>query len=81
MTAREDILAGLRIAESGSVGDETPEELLAVFRAVVLTEAIEAARSEYLTDNTGSDEDNAYNNGISDAAAAIGALLEGGESR
>lgn len=42
MSAREDILHGLRAAESGSVGDETPEGLLAEYdalkRAEVLTE-------------------------------------------
>lgn len=39
---RADILAGLRIAESGSIGDETPEQLLAEYdarnRAEVLAE-------------------------------------------
>lgn len=61
-------------------GQPTPPELIAdldAFRAEVLAEAIEAARSEYLTDNTGTDEDNAYNNGITDAVAAIGSLTEG----
>ncbi|SDN19056.1 hypothetical protein [Streptomyces wuyuanensis] len=45
------------------------------FRAEVLAEAIEAARSEYLEDNTGTPEDEAYNQGVTDAVAAIGALL------
>lgn len=39
MNARDDILAGLRAAESGSVGDETPEQLLDAYRAEVLAEA------------------------------------------
>ncbi|MFG3476408.1 hypothetical protein ACGF3K_14250 [Streptomyces sp. NPDC047980] len=55
--------------------------LIDAFRAEVLAEAVEAARSEYLRDNTGTPEDEAYNQGVSDAVAAIGALVEGGESR
>jgi hypothetical protein len=42
------------------------------------TKAIEAVRSEYLNDDTKTPEDEAYNQGVSDAIAAIGALLEGG---
>lgn len=38
---------------------------------------IEAARGEYLTDATGTPEDEAYNQAVSDVVAAIGALLEG----
>jgi hypothetical protein len=51
---------------------------LGEYRAEVLNEAIEAARGEYLTDATGDETDEAYNRGVSDAIAAIGALLEGG---
>lgn len=40
-------------------------------------QCIDAARSEYLRDDTGTPEDEAYNQGVSDAIAAIGALLEG----
>jgi hypothetical protein len=40
-------------------------------------QCIEAARGEYLHDNTGTPEDEAYNQGVSDAIAAIDALLEG----
>lgn len=47
-------------------------------RSQALAEAIKAARSEYLTDSTGTDEDNAYNNGIADAVAAINMLTDGG---
>ncbi|MDX3324729.1 hypothetical protein PV405_08620 [Streptomyces sp. ME02-6979-3A] len=53
--------------------------LPATNRADVLNEAIEAARSEYLHDDTGTPEDEAYNRGVSDAVAAIGALLEDGK--
>lgn len=37
----------------------------------------EAAQAEYLHDDTGTPEDEAYNQGVTDAIAAIGALLEG----
>lgn len=50
-------------------------------RARALNDAIEAARSEYMTDDTGTDEDAAYNNGVTDTIAAIGRLTDGGESR
>jgi hypothetical protein len=50
--------------------------LPATSRADVLNEAIEAARGEYLHDDTRTPEDEAYNQGVSDAVAAIGALLE-----
>jgi hypothetical protein len=46
-------------------------------RAEILHEAIEAARGEYLQDATGTPEDEAYNQAVSDVVAAIGALLEG----
>ncbi|MFE2486088.1 hypothetical protein ACFXGR_22860 [Streptomyces mirabilis] len=46
-------------------------------RAEILREAIEAARGEYLTDATGTPEDEAYNQAVSDVVAALGALLEG----
>jgi hypothetical protein len=82
---RADILAGLRIAEDGSVGDETPEELLYRYdvakRAEVLAEAIEAARSEYLTDSTGESEDDSYNQAVTDVIAGIEAIADGGGSR
>lgn len=42
------------------------------------TKAVEAARSEYLNDDTKTPEDEAYNQGVTDAVAAIGALVEGG---
>lgn len=61
--------------------DEWPakvDAILARHRTEVLSEAVEAARSEYLTDNTGDPEDEAYNRGVSDATAAVGALAEDG---
>lgn len=72
---RKDILAGL--AQAPAVGDQTPEELLDAYRLNVLAEAIEAARGECLHDDTGTAEDKAYNQAVSDVVAAIGALLEG----
>jgi hypothetical protein len=71
---REDILAGL--AQADAVGDTSPEELLDAYRAANLNEAIEAARGEYLLEATGNPEDDAYNPGVADVVAAIGALLE-----
>lgn len=57
---------------------EAEVERLKADRAATLNEAIEAARGEYLTDNTGTPEDEAYNQGVTDVIAAIGYLLEGG---
>lgn len=52
------------------------EQRLDAHRAENLSEAIEAARGEYLHDDTATPEDEAYNQGVSDAIAAIGALLK-----
>lgn len=61
------------VAERLAVG------LLPEYRRDVLNEAIKAARGEYLQDDTGTPEDEAYNQAVSDVVAAIGALLEGGQ--
>ena len=53
------------------------QEMLDTYRAANLNEAIEAARGEYLHEDTGTPEDEAYNQAVSDVVAAIGALLEG----
>lgn len=45
-------------------------------RVQALNDAIEAARGEYLHDDTCTPEDEAYNQAVSDVVAAIGALLE-----
>jgi hypothetical protein len=55
------------------------EQRLDAHRTENLNEAIEAARGEYLHDQTGTPEDEAYNQAVSDVVAAIGALLEGGQ--
>lgn len=72
----------LAMAIDPGIPSEHASELLFDFRTVVrvatIHEAIEAARSEYLTDATGTPEDEAYNQGVTDAIAAIGKLLEGG---
>lgn len=52
-------------------------KMLAVIESDALQRAIDAARGEYLQDNTGTPEDEAYNQAVSDVVAAIGALLEG----
>ncbi|MDX3588555.1 hypothetical protein [Streptomyces europaeiscabiei] len=54
------------------------QALMAQLRAEILAEAIEAARGEYLNDDTKTPEDEAYNQAVSDVVAAIGALTEGG---
>lgn len=39
MSARDDILAGLRQTDDGAVGDLAPEQLVDAYRAEILTEA------------------------------------------
>lgn len=72
----------LAMAIDSRIPGDRASGLLYDFRTTVRTlavnEAIEAARSEYLTDSTGTPEDEAYNQGVTDAIAAIGKLLEGG---
>lgn len=60
-----------------AIDDDGAEQKLDAYRAANLNEAIEAARGEYLEDATGTPEDEAYNQAVSDVVAAIGALLEG----
>lgn len=55
------------------------EQKLDAHRAENITEAIKAARGEYLEDATTTPEDAAYNRAVSDVVAAIGALLEEGK--
>lgn len=71
------LVDGVRVAVPALLAEV---ERLKADRAATLNEAIEAARGEYLTDNTGTPEDEAYNQGVTDAIAAIGHLLEGGAS-
>ncbi|NUP15428.1 MAG: hypothetical protein HOZ81_04855 [Streptomyces sp.] len=74
--------ADLAAAIDRRVSSDRAAELLANFRTVVraeaFAEAVEAARGEYLTDDTRTPEDEAYNQAVSDVVAAIGALAEGG---
>ncbi|MER5843663.1 hypothetical protein ABT099_25910 [Streptomyces prasinus] len=60
-----------------AVVERLTTDLLPQHRRDVLAEAIEAARGEYLHDDTATPEDEAYNQAVSDVVAAIGALLEG----
>lgn len=82
MTARYELFATLtcpqwnKVTKSHDLGEEKAERLIAAHRAEVLAEAVEAARSEYLGDDTKTPEDRAYDQGVSDAVAAIGALTE-----
>lgn len=45
-------------------------------RGAALSDAIEAARREYLTDATGTPEDEAYQQAVADVIAAIDALRD-----
>lgn len=49
-------------------------------RKKALREAIEAARAEYLADNTGRADDAAYNDAVGHVIASSSALTEGGAS-
>jgi len=80
MTAREAIAERLWLSVPSADNAEAKartQEMLDAYRAENLNEAIEAARGEYLEDATGTPEDEAYNQAVSDVVAAIGALLEG----
>lgn len=68
-------------AETRTVTADGLAPLLDAYRAEVLAEAVDAARGEYLLDGSGTDDDKAYDQGVTDTIAAIGALLEAGESR
>lgn len=73
-TAREELF---RRVAGAFVDEARANALIDAHRLEVLTEAVEAARGEYLHDQTGSPEDEAYNRAVSDVVAALGALLEG----
>jgi hypothetical protein len=78
--AREAIAERLWLSIPSSDNAEAKartQEMLDAHRAESIREAIEAARGEYLHDDTGTSEDEAYNQAVSDVVAAIGALLEG----
>jgi hypothetical protein len=66
----------LALMHGASTTREGAESILAEHDAIQLAKAIEAARGEYLTDATGDETDEAYNRGVADAIAAIGALGE-----
>lgn len=68
----------LRLAQIRQhLAEHLSNDLAGHHRAEILSEAIEAARGEYLHDDTATPEDEAYNQAVSDVVAAIGALLEG----
>jgi hypothetical protein len=83
MTTTEDETASARdeltnyAASTRTVTADGLAPYLDAHRAENLNEAIEAARGEYLHDDTLTPEDEAYNQAVSDVVAAIGALLEG----
>jgi len=55
----------------------TENETATTLDRATVEQCIEVARGEYLHDDTGRPEDEAYNQAVSDVVAAIGALLEG----
>ncbi|MEV7492187.1 hypothetical protein AB0O08_15710 [Streptomyces anulatus] len=77
MTTRTE-LRNIICAQASS--PEDAEQKINAFAASIekaaYRRAIEAVRAEYLNDDTGTAEDEAYNQGIADAAAAIDALNE-----
>lgn len=75
--ARDDLVRYAATTRTVTADGLSP--YLDALRAENLREAIEAARAEYLHDLTGTPEDEAYNQAVSDVVAAIGALLEGGK--
>lgn len=76
MSARDKLIEIVTRDPRASGGDEVwATDLVDAYRADILGAAIEAARGEYLHDQTGVPEDEAYNRAVSDVVAAIGALL------
>ena len=71
--------AVLAVLAAPAVGQ--PAEAQATDRAAVLHEAIEAAEGELLHDDTRTPEDEAYNQGVRDAAAAIARLTVEDDTR
>jgi hypothetical protein len=71
-TAREELF---RRVAGAFVDEARANALIDAHRLEVLAEAIEAARSEYLHDDTRTPEDEAYNQAVSDVVSAISALV------
>jgi hypothetical protein len=75
MNARDELY---NYADDAHLGGEYLDELLdRVEReaaAKALSDAVETARGEYLTDATGDETDEAYNRGVADVIAAIDQL-------
>ncbi|MEU5976403.1 hypothetical protein [Streptomyces sp. NPDC047315] len=59
------------------LAEHLASDLQNYYRTEIFTEAIEAARDEYLNDDTGTLADEAFNQAVSDVVAAIRARLEG----
>ncbi|WP_435606535.1 hypothetical protein [Streptomyces ardesiacus] len=71
-TARDELF---RRVAGAFVDEDRANALIDSYRLTVLSEAVEAARGEYLNDQTGTPEDEAYNQAVSDVVAAISALV------
>ncbi|MCD9194256.1 hypothetical protein [Streptomyces albireticuli] len=83
MSARDNILAGLRVAEASTVGDATAEDLLEAHRAEVLREAANAVLGIRSFEKTFSSSRAAAqvseNIGLLDAARLLERMAAGGD--
>lgn len=70
-TPREELF---RRVAGAFVDEARANALIDTYRLDVLAEAIDAARGEYLNDQTGTPEDEAYNRAVNDVVSAISAL-------
>jgi hypothetical protein len=66
-----EIWMALHDAMGGNLSISNRRKLISVHREAALREAVQAAEGELLQDNTGTPEDEAYNQGIRDVIAAI----------
>lgn len=79
-TPRNELIEIVTRDPQSSGGDITwATDLVDAHRTANFNEAIEAARGEYLIDDTGTSDDEAYNRGVSDTIAAIERRMKGEE--
>ncbi|MFE7535204.1 hypothetical protein ACFU67_13140 [Streptomyces rhizosphaericola] len=74
MSARDDLTT--YAATTRTITADSLAPYIDALEKAAYDRAIEAVRAEYLTDDTGTPEDEAYNQGISDAIVAIDGLVE-----
>lgn len=71
MPAREYIASLLHATRTHAEAEAMLAEVEREAAAKALSDAVETARGEYLTDATGDETDDAYNRGVADVIAAI----------